>query len=82
MVSCDALTLLEPWSFDYKKQGKSRCRPDRSRRGRHSLAWVGPIPGVDPCRLLLMKPMAVGPEHTRRYQAARAVLVRGLENGA
>ena len=78
VVSCDALTLLEAWSFDYGKRGKSRCPPDRSRRGRHPLAWVGPIPGVDPLRLLLMKPMPRGAEHTRRYQAARRTLLHGL----
>lgn len=78
IVSCDALTLLEAWSFDYGKKGGNRCPPDRSRPGRHPLAWVGPIPGVDPIRLFLMKPMPIGPEHQRIYEAARDVLRRGL----
>lgn len=78
IVSCDALTLLEAWSYDYGKKGGNRCPPDRSKPGRNTLAWVGPIPGVDPLRLLLMKPMAIGPEHTRMYQAARDILKRGL----
>jgi hypothetical protein len=77
-VSCDAATLLEAWSFDYGKRGKNRCPPDRSNTGRRPLAWVGPIPGVDPLRLMLMKPMATGPEHTRQYQAARDTLRHGL----
>ena len=79
VVSCDALSLLEAWSFDYGKRGKSRCPPDRSRTGRHPLAWVGPIPGVDPLRLMLMTPMAIGAEHTRQYQVARDLLGRGLQ---
>lgn len=78
IVSCDALTLLEAWSFDFGRQGASRCPPDRTKSGRDTLAWVGPIPGVDPLRLLLMKPMPIGPEHTRQYQAARAILRAGL----
>ncbi len=81
IVSCDALGLLEVWSFDYAKKGGNRCPPDRSRTGNDTLAWVGPIAGVDPTRLLLMKPMKPGPEHTRRYQAARDVLRRGLDKG-
>ncbi len=79
IVSCDALGLLEVWCFDYGKKGKNRCPPDRSRRGRDTLAWVGPIPGVDPGRLTLMKPMRPGPEHTRRYEAARDLLRRRLK---
>ena len=81
IVSCDAFTLLEAWSFDFGRKGKSRCPPDRSRTGRHPLAWVGPIPGVDPLRLLLMKPMPVGDEHQHMYEAARDVLVHGLGEG-
>ena len=78
IVSCDALTLLEVWSFDYGRQGASRCPPDRTQSGRDTLAWVGPIPGVDPLRLMLMKPMKPGQDHTLRHQAARDVLRAGL----
>ncbi len=78
IVSCDAITLLEAWSFDYGKKGKSRCPPDRTKKGRHPLAWVGPIPGVDPLRLFLMKPMQTGIEHSHRFEAARALLRTGL----
>ena len=81
VVSCDALTLLEAWSFDYGKRGRNRCPPDRNRPGRHPLAWVGRIPGVDPVRLLLMKPMPLGDQHTERYQAARQLLARELTKG-
>lgn len=78
IVSCNALDLLETWSFDYGRKGDNRCPPDRSRPGRNTLAWVGPIDGIDPLRLLLMKPMPTGPEHTRMYEAARDILKRGL----
>ena len=82
IVSCDALTLLEAWSFDYGRQGANRCPPDRTKSGRDTLAWVGPIPGVDPLRLMLMKPMPIGERHTRQYQAARALLRAGLDREA
>ena len=78
IVSCDALTLLETWSFDYAKQGASRCPPDRSRTGRHPLAWVGPIADVDASRLMLMAPMDIGEEHAKRYQDARQALIEAL----
>lgn len=77
-VSCDALTLLEAWSFDLGRQGSSRCPPDRSKPGSHPQAWVGPIPGVDAVRLMLMKPLPTGPEHTAQYEAARQTLRQGL----
>ena len=82
VVSCDALTLLEAWSFDLGRgPSGNRCPPDRSKRGRHTLAWVGPIPGVNALRLFLMKPLPLGAMHTRHYEAARALLMRGLKKG-
>ena len=78
IVSCDALTLLEAWSFDYRKKSGNRCPPDRSKSGRHTLAWVADIPGVDPLRLFLMAPVAVGSFHQSRYEQARKVLLHGL----
>ena len=74
VVSCDALTLLEAWRFDLGRKGKNRCPPDRTKYGRHTLAWVGDIPGVDPGRLLLMTPMPAGNEHMRQYASAREML--------
>ena len=75
--SCDALELLEAWSFDYgKKKGHPRCPPDRSKQGTYTLAWVGPIPGVDPFYLMLMKRMPLGTEHTLRYRAARDLIIQ------
>ena len=80
VVSCDALTLLEAWSFDLGRGSTgNRCPPDRSKHGRHTLAWVGPIPGVDALRLFLMKPLPIGAMHTRHYEAARALLRAGLK---
>ncbi len=76
--SCDALSLLEAWSFAYPKKGRTRCPPDRSRPGSHTLAWVGPIDGVDATRLMLMERMRPGEVHTRRYEAARALLTKRL----
>ena len=80
VVSCDALTLLEAWSFDLGRGSTgNRCPPDRSKRGRHPLAWVGVIPGVNALRLFLMKALPLGAMHTRHYEAARALLRRGLK---
>lgn len=75
-TSCDALTLLEVWSYDLRKSGRNRCPPDRIRRGPRPLAWVGEIPGVDAYRLLLMRPSIAGPAHDDTYGAARLMLLR------
>jgi hypothetical protein len=78
-TSCDPLVLLELLSFDYGRHTTGDpCPPDRSRQGPHTLAWVGPIAGVDPLRLLLMKPMPRGVQHRRRYQAAYELVQRGV----
>lgn len=83
VVSCDALTLLEAWCFDlgHDPATGNRCPPNRGHRGKNTLAWVGPIDGIDPWRLMLMKPMALGEEHTRAYQAARQVILTRKTRG-
>ena len=71
--------LFEVWSFDYAKfKNCSWCPPDRLITGRNTQAWVGPIKGVNPLKLMLMKRMKPGPEHIRQYEAARQVLLNGL----
>ncbi len=80
-TSCDALGLLELWSFDrprLQKKGNA-CPFDGSKVGRDTRAWVGPIEEVDSWRLMLMAPLGVGPEHLARYVAARAVILKGRE---
>jgi len=80
--SCSALDLLEAWSFDYRRgrdvdgKRRRRCPPDRRRVGSNTMAWVGPIQGVDSYELMLMAPMGVSAEHTRRYQASEALIRR------
>jgi hypothetical protein len=75
-TTCDALNLLEAWSFDYHGSTRSgRCPFDRTKPGRSTEAWVGPIAHVNPAKLMLMKPLRLGAEHTERYQAARATLL-------
>ena len=67
-------------SFDLGRGSTgNRCPPNRSKRGRHTLVWVGPIPGVDALRLFLMKPLPIGAMHTRHYEAARDLLRAGLK---
>jgi hypothetical protein len=77
IVSCDALSLLEAWCFDLGRDpATTNSYPSsRNRQGNQTQAWVGPIAGIDPWRLMLMKPMAVGEEHRRRYQAAKPVIL-------
>jgi hypothetical protein len=77
-TSCDALDLLELWSFDRPRLTDSKACPfDRTKVGRSTHAWVGPIAGVDAWRLMLLAPMATGPEHLGAYVAARQVIERG-----
>ena len=72
---CHPLVILERWAFDrYWAKSKGPCQLDPKRGGRDRLEWVGPIPGIDPLRLLLMRPATA--EHQQRYEAARALLAR------
>lgn len=83
IVSCDALGVLEAWSFDLAKNPETgnRCPPDREHKGKDTMAWVGEIKGIDPLRLMLMAPAPLGDEHTRRYAAARARIRKALGTG-
>jgi hypothetical protein len=75
---CDALTILERWSFDLPFERGATCVLDRSRPGRDTQAWVGPIPDVDARRLMLFAPLAASdPRHGLAYQQARALLTSG-----
>lgn len=76
-TSCDALGLLELWSFDRPRLGDAACPFDPSKVGRQTRAWVGPIPDVDPWHLMLMKPADPGAEHFGAYVAARKEIEKG-----
>lgn len=76
-TSCDAMGLLEVWSFDRPRLGNARCPYDPSKVGKDTHAWVGPIVDVDPWRLLLLKRAAPGPEHFGAYVAARQAIEKG-----
>jgi hypothetical protein len=76
-TSCDAMGLLELWSFDRPRLGDSGCPFDATKVGPNTRAWVGPVEGVDPWRLMLMKPAATGAEHFGAYVAAREVIEKG-----
>lgn len=77
VTSCDAMGLLEVWSFDRPRTGNTRCPFDPSKVGKDTHAWVGPIVDVDPWRLLLLKRAAPGPEHFGAYVAARQAIEKG-----
>lgn len=76
-TSCDALGLLELWTFDRPRLGDAACPFDPARVGTETRAWVGPIPDVDPWRLMLMKPAKPGAEHFGAYVAARKEIEKG-----
>lgn len=81
--TCPPLTILTRWAFDYPwatdDQGKRiRCKLNTARPGRQTLAWVGPIDGIDPVQLLLMAPAKLGPEHRRRFEQALAIVTPGV----
>jgi len=80
VVSCDALALLEAWSFDRPRRGASACPFDPTKIGKQTQAWVGPIEGVDPWRLMLMRPASPGPIHLSQYLAAVGVITAGREH--
>jgi len=82
VVSCDALSLLEAWSFDLGRNPttSNRCPPNRAKRGKGTLAWVGPIAGVNPWHLMLMKPLPSGKLHTRWFQAAKQAILRARKS--
>lgn len=76
-TSCDALGLLELWSFDRPRLGDAGCPFDSTKVGTETRAWVGPVEGVDPWRLMLMKPAKTGAEHFGAYVAARQLIEKG-----
>lgn len=76
-TSCDALGLLELWSFDRPRLGDAACPFDSTKVGPVTRAWVGPIEDVDPWRLMLMKPAKTGAEHFGAYVAASKEIAKG-----
>jgi hypothetical protein len=76
-TSCDALGLLELWSFDRPRLGDAGCPFDSTKTGTVTRAWVGPIEDVDPWRLMLLKPAKTGAEHFGAYVAASKEIAKG-----
>lgn len=76
-VSCDALNLLDRWSYNRNQGPTGKKCPPGDRVGDHTEAWVGQIPGIDPWELMLMRPMPPGPLHDAAFQQARAVILAG-----
>jgi len=74
VTSCDALSLLEAWSFDRPRRGARACPFDPTKTGPRTQAWVGPIDGVNAWRLMLMRPEPAGPVHLSQYLAAAGVI--------
>ncbi len=82
--SCSALGVLRAWCFDLPpcRKGRRCCddgSPPIGNPGTETMAWVGPVDGVDPFRLLLLRPEPAGPELERAFEAAAAVVRQGVE---
>lgn len=86
IASCHPLGTLKAWSYNLPKCGPNRCCSDLERasefgmpdptaqRGPRPESWVGPIPGVNPEKLMLMRPSRYNAEHDRLYNAARRII--------
>lgn len=79
VTTCDALSLLEAWSFDRPRRGRVACPFDSNKTGTQTQAWVGAIDGVNPWHLMLMRPERTGPVHLSQYVAAVAVITNGRQ---
>ena len=83
--ACAPLVILERWAFDFLwlVEGGTRkgCELDRRTQGKGPLEWVGEVGGIDPTRLMLMRPALPGPEHVKRYLAAKELIETRLLGG-
>jgi len=83
--ACAPLVILERWSFDFPwlvEAGKRKgCELDRRKQGTELLEWVGEIAGIDPTRLMLLRPALPGPEHVKHYLAAKELIETRLLGG-
>ena len=74
---CHPLVILERWAFDLPwARSKGPCKLNRHKPGRSKQQWVGPIPGVDAYRLMLMRPATE--QHQAMYEAARKLIASRL----
>jgi hypothetical protein len=72
---CPPLSVLAKWSFGADWNPR-RCEVAKPGPQRNWEEWVGPIDGVDPYELMLLRPATE--EHTRRYaEAVEVVRSRG-----
>jgi len=67
---CPPLVILERWTYSLP-WGSERCTLG-TKRGGDQQEWVGPIPGVDPYVLMLMRPATA--HQDALYQDARRVI--------
>jgi hypothetical protein len=84
--SCSALGLLTAWSYVRPKcsNGRRCCAdgmPPASPNGKHPESWVGPIDGVNPYVLMLLRPSSYGPQHDALYQQAATIIRAGSGQG-
>jgi hypothetical protein len=85
VLSCSALGLLEAWTFARPQCGRNRCcangLPVAGPNGSGQEEWVGPIPGIEPYELMLMRP-ATAQQSALYAEARRVIETRGGYHGA
>lgn len=71
---CHPLIILERWSYDRKwRKGAPPCTL-RTKNGKHLQEWVGPIEGINPLRLMLLRPAKPGDDQERQHEQARELV--------
>ena len=72
---CHPAIVLERWCFNKAWDKKGPPCALRDKPGRHLQEWVGPIDGIDPLRVMLLRPARPGADHERRYREARRLIL-------
>ena len=73
---CHPAIIIERWTHAKEwLHPKGRSCALRKKSGRSLQEWVGPIDGIDPMRVMLLRPAKPGEEHKRRYREARRLIL-------
>lgn len=72
---CHPAVILRRWTHDlpWNRQGPPCALHDKP--GRQLQEWVGPIDGINPLRVMLLRPARPGDEHQQRYEQARRLIL-------
>ena len=73
---CHPAIIIERWTYNKPWDRRGLPCSLRDRPGRQLQEWVGPIDGIDPLRVMLLRPAKPGKEHERRYREARRLILK------